>query len=135
MATSQFPDPLQLWRDALTKLEKEANALATGSTQSPEIVRSLHGFSAASFGIQQIVEKAIGAYLRSANLPSRTEVAELGAALQRIEHKLDRLLPADPAEAASRPARTRRPPPKAEAAPVPEPVVPAKPAAKRRPKR
>src|SRR5688572_31823270 len=95
MSTSLFPDPLQMWRDAVTKLEGDVNSLTTGSMNSQEVVRSLHDFSAASLGMQQLFEKAIGAYLRRANLPSRKDVAELAQALQRIEDKLDRLLPAD----------------------------------------
>lgn len=135
MASSLFPDPLQMWRDAVTRLESEVNALATGSTKSQNVVRSLHQFSSASLGIQQMIEKAIGAYLRSANLPSRKEVAELAEALQRIEHKLDRLLPESDADESPRPARTRRPPVPVAApapSPAPEPARPAKTAAKRR---
>jgi hypothetical protein len=113
MSTSLFPDPLQMWREAVTKLEGDVNSLTTGSMNSQEVVRSLHDFSAASLGMQQLFEKAIGAYLRRANLPSRKDVAELAQALQRIEDKLDRLLPADAVAATAqvpRPARTRKPP-------------------------
>jgi len=112
MASSLFPDPLQLWRDAVNKLETEANSLAAGSMNSQQVVRSLHEFTTASMGMQQMFEKVVAAYLRKANLPSRKEVAELAEALQRIEEKLDRLLPPDAAAGlpATRPARTRRPP-------------------------
>lgn len=139
MASSSFPDPLQLWRDAVTKLEGEVNKLATGSTKSQEVVRSLHQFSSATMGVQQLVEKAIAAYLRSANLPSRKDVMELAASLQRIEQKLDSLLPPTEAASPARPARTRRPPSAAvAAAPVPvpasDPAPPAKRAATRRTK-
>src|SRR5580765_1636587 len=131
MASSLFPDPMQLWRDAVSKLESEVNSLATGSTNSQKVVRSLHQFSSATLGVQQMVEKAITAYLRSANLPSSKEVAELAESLQRIEDKLDRLLPADTTDEASRPARTRRPAVSVAApVPVPEPAAVAKPAAK-----
>jgi len=131
MASSLLPDPLQMWRDALTKLEGEANSLATGSLKSQEVMRSLNQFSAVSLGMQQMFEKGLDAYLRRANLPSRKEVAELAEALQRIESKLDRLLPADalPLTSAPRPARTRRPA-GAVAQPAPEPVPVAAPAAK-----
>ena len=127
MASSLFPDPLQLWRDALNKLETEANSLATGSMNSQQVVRSLHDFTPASMGMQQMFEKVVGAYLRKANLPSRKEVAELAEALQRIEEKLDRLMPADAAAGlpAARPVRTRRPP---GATPTPEPAPAAAPA-------
>jgi uncharacterized membrane protein YccC len=118
MTSSLIPDPLQMWREALTKLEGNVNSFVTGSLDSQELMRSVHQVSAVSLGLQQAFEKAIGSYLAKINLPSKKDVSELAAALQRIEDKLDRLLPASAAAPASpRPARTRRPPP--EAAPVP----------------
>jgi hypothetical protein len=130
MASSLFPDPLQMWRDALTKLEGEVNTLATGSMKSQEVARSLNQFSSVTLGMQQMFEKVVDSYLRRANLPSRKEVAELAESLQRIESKLDRLLPADaqPAALAPRPARTRRPA-IAVAQPAPEPAPVAAPSA------
>jgi hypothetical protein len=109
MASSIFPDPLQLWRDAVTRLEQDVNALATGSLGSQEVSRSLHQFSTVSLGMQQMLEKLIERYLQKANLPSRKEVAELAESLRRIEDKIDRLLPAEATVA--RPSRTRKPPP------------------------
>jgi hypothetical protein len=110
MASTLFPDPFQLWRDAVTKLEGDVNSLATGSMKSQEVARSLHQFSTVSLGMQQMFERVIEAYLRKANLPSRKEVAELAESLRRIEDKLDRLVPAQALGVpAPRPARTRRP--------------------------
>ena len=111
MATSMFVDPLQMWRDAVTKLESEVNTMATGSTKYDDVVRALHQFSTVSLGMEQVLEKVIGGYLRRANLPSRKEVLELAESLRRIEDKVDRLLPADstPAAQSPRPPRTRRP--------------------------
>lgn len=119
MATSLIPDPFQLWRDALTKLEGNVNSLVTGGMDSQELMRSVHQLSAVSLGMQQAFEKAIGSYLARVNLPSRKDVSDLAAALQRVEDKLDRLLPASAAPAAPRPPRTRRPPPNEEPAPPP----------------
>ena len=122
MTSSLIPDPLQMWRDAVTKLENEVNSIATGSTKSQEVVRSLHQFSTASLGIQRMIDKALGAYLRRANLPSRKEIVQLAETLQRIEHKLDRLLPPDGGDMSPRPKRTRRPlasDPKTAAQPAP----------------
>ena len=133
MASSFLVDPLQMWRDAVTKLESEVNSLATGSTKSDEVVRALHQFSSVSLGMEQVLEKVIGGYLRRANLPSRKEVLELAESLRRIEDKLVRVLPADSAPA-PRPPRTRRPSSAAEVRPPVEAPAPAAPA-KRRPAR
>ena len=108
MSGSLFPDPMQLWREALTRLEKDVNALATGSLESQDVVRSMHQVSTASLGMLSMLERLLDAYLRKANLPSRKDVAALADTLARVEEKLDRLLPAAPPPS-SRPARTRRP--------------------------
>lgn len=121
MIPSLFLDPLQMWRDAINRLEGEANTLATGSLKSPELVRSLQQATAVSAGMQQGFDKMVDGYLRRANLPSRKQLAELVQTLERIEQKLDRLLPPDEVP---RPARTRKP----AATPVVAPSAPAAPA-------
>ena len=126
MSTSPLPDPFQLWREAVAKMEGNVNTLVAGSMESKELMGSLHQLSAVSLGMQQAFEKAIGAYLARVNLPSRKDVSELAAALQRVEDKLDLLLPAGAAgSAAPRPPRTRRPPPEEVAAPAAVAAAPA----------
>lgn len=126
MATSPFPDPLQLWRDAIGRMEKDANALATDRLKSPEVMRSLQQASNLSLALQQAHEKMVEAYLRRASLPSRGQLDEVAQALARIEEKLDRLLP--PSGDVPRPARTRRPAAAApaDAAPAASPAAPAR---------
>ena len=122
MAMPFFFDPLQLWRDAVNRLESDANTLTTDSLKSPELVRTLQQATTVSAGMQQGFDKMLDGYLRRANLPSRKQQAELTQTLERIEQKLDRLLP--PADV-PRPARTRKP---AAAAPV-APTAPTAPTA------
>lgn len=135
MSTSPIPDPFQLWREAVAKMESNVNTLVSGSMESRELMGSLHQLSAVSLGMQQAFEKAIGSYLGKLNLPSRKDVLELAATLQRLEDKIERLLPANAgAEQAAvpRPARTRRPPDDGSAlapvAAVPAPTASATPA-------
>ena len=115
MATPFFFDPLQLWRDAVNRLESDANTLTTDSLKSPELVRTLQQATTVSSGMQQGFDKLLDGYLRRANLPSRKQLAELTQTLERIEQKLDRLLP--PADV-PRPARTRKPAAAAPTAPT-----------------
>ena len=141
MASSLIPDPFQMWRDALTKMEGEVNTLATGSLKSNEVVRTMNQLASVTLGTQQVFEKVMEAYLRRANLPSRKEVAELAEALLRIESKIDQVLGTTgggSASAAPRPARTRRPAaavPAPAAAPEPEAVKAPKKAARKTPAR
>lgn len=111
MTTSAFPDPFQIWREALSRLESDVNTLATGSLKSQEVLQSLQQFSTVSLNLQQVFEKTLEECLRRTQLPSRKQVSELAVSLRRIEDKLDRLLPPDTSGgSAPRPARTRRPP-------------------------
>jgi hypothetical protein len=111
MSEPLIPDPLQMWRKAIAKLEAGGNALANRAMDSSEFSSALHQMANLSLGMQQTFEKVLGTYLKRANLPSRAEVAELAQTLQRIESKLDRLLPVEVRpDQATKPARTRVPP-------------------------
>lgn len=111
MSEPLIPDPLQLWRKAIAKLEAGGNSLANRTMDSSEFSSALHHMANLSLGMQKTFEKVLGTYLKRANLPSRTEVAALAQRLHGIEDKLDRLLPAEvrPNKVA-KPARTRVPP-------------------------
>lgn len=122
MTEPYFFDPLQLWRDAVSKLEKSANERANAQLKTPGVARSLQDAATLSFGMQQAYAKAVEGYLRQANLPSRRQVQELAETLQRVEEKLDRLLPITDAP---RPARTRRPAAAATPAPAASAAQPA----------
>ncbi|MDE2454831.1 MAG: hypothetical protein KGL43_14655, partial [Burkholderiales bacterium] len=78
---------------------------------------ALAQFMKVSLAGQHVFARALaGLYVRL-DLPSRTELAALAAAVQRVEDKVDVLLPPAPS-LAPRPARTRR-------APTPAPAVAA----------
>ncbi|MBO3278118.1 hypothetical protein [Pseudomonas schmalbachii] len=125
MAFSLIPDPLKMCRDALTKIENGVNTLAARKLESGDFALAISGITKVTHGVQYISEKSLETIFKRLDMPSRQEVTALAAAVQRVEDKLDQLLPA-PEKAAliPRPARTRRP------APVEEAAAPAKPAAK-----
>ena len=123
---SGLPDPLQLWRNAINSLEGGGNALANKAMNTGDFTAALHQMANLSLGMQQTFEKVLGVYLRKLNLPSRKEVAELAAALQRIESRLDQLVPAPATTQAPRPPRTRRASTAAAPSPPPQPAAKAK---------
>ena len=109
MAKSFLPDPLELLRQAVNRLEGRANTLAGRGMEIDALMKTLHQVSGLSLAVRQAVELAIeGAYKRL-NLPSRREFDEMKATLQRLEDKIDSLLAAQAAAAAPRPSRTRQP--------------------------
>ncbi|MBB2497087.1 hypothetical protein [Aquipseudomonas ullengensis] len=110
MAFSLLPDPLQLCRDALNKLENGINGIATRKMESSEFAQALNRYSRISLGMQYVVEKSLACCFERLDLPSRTEISTLAAAVQRVEDKLDQLLPVvSPAALEPKPPRTRRP--------------------------
>jgi len=110
MVSSLIPDPLQMWRRAIATLEGSGNSLANDAMSSGEFAAALHQVANLSLGMQQTFEKVLGVYLKKLNLPSRKEIAELAAAVQRVEAKLDQLATSEArVPARPRPPRTRRP--------------------------
>lgn len=101
-------DPFQMWRDALNVFEGEINSLASRKMESAEFAKAAQQFSRISMGMQHVVERSVASVLRRLELPSRAEVDTLASAVQRLEDKLDQLLPPSPA-LVPRPSRTRRP--------------------------
>jgi len=108
MARSFLPDPLELLRQAVGRLDGRANSSAGRGIEIDTVMKTLQQMSGLSLALRQAVELAMeGAYKRL-KLPSAGEFAEMTATLQRLEDKLDRLLAAQ-AVSTPRPARTRKP--------------------------
>ena len=106
MAKSFLPDPLELLRLAVNRLEGRANTLAGRGMEIDALMKTLHQVSGLSVALRQAVELAIENAYKRLNLPSSREFAEMKATLQRLEDKLDSLLAMQPAAAAP---RTRKP--------------------------
>jgi hypothetical protein len=109
MASQPNTDPLDMWRQALSMLENNINALSNRGMNRDEFTQALQSSSAFALGMQQAVDKALRKHFKLLNLPSREDIDALAAALQRVEEKLDQLV-APPAPERPKPARTRRPP-------------------------
>ena len=109
MAKSFLPDPLELLRLAVNRLEGRANTLAGRGMEIDALMKTLHQVSGLSVALRQAVELAIENAYKRLNLPSSREFAEMKATLQRLEDKLDSLLAMQPAAAAPRTPRTRKP--------------------------
>jgi hypothetical protein len=117
MARSFIPDPLELLRQAVNRLEGKANSLAGRGLEIDQVVKTLHQVSTLSLALRQAIELALDGFYKRLNLPTGREFGEMSAALQRIEDKLERLSAVEPTGGTKpRPARTRRPPAVAAAA-------------------
>ena len=119
MARSFLPDPLELLRQAVNRLEGRANTLAGRGMEIDPLMKTLHQVSGLSLALRQAVEMAMESAYKRLNLPSSREFAEMKATLQRLEDKLDSLLAVQAVPITPRPLRTRKPtvdPPSAKAA-------------------
>jgi len=86
MARSLFPDPLELLREGVNRFEAGVNALAQRKlANSTEAARTLHKVARASVGARQLADRSLAGVLALLELPSRSEVAALAAAVQRVE--------------------------------------------------
>lgn len=107
-------DPFHIWREAISLVEGEINSLAARKLESAEVAQAVNQFSKVTLGVQHVFDRSFASALRRLELPSRSEVDALASAVQRIEDKLDQLLPAPVNGAlATRPTRARRPSPPA----------------------
>ena len=108
MAKSFLPDPLELLRQAVNRLDGRANTTAGRGLDIDQVLKTVQQMSGLSLVLRQAVEVAFENAGKRLNLPSRRDFAEMQATLQRLEDKLDSLLVAQ-AVAAPRPSRTRKP--------------------------
>ncbi|MNJ30193.1 hypothetical protein D3C77_247890 [compost metagenome] len=105
-----LPDPLKLYREAITRFENGINALAARHIDAKEVGRVIDQYTSVSFGLQHLSQTSLQRLHKGLDLPSRGEVDALAAALRRVEDKLDQLLPVfTSAAVAPSPPRTRRP--------------------------
>ena len=129
MTRPKITDPLALWRQALDQVETGVNDYATRKLADADFARLFASLSQWPLGLKHMTEQTQAELLKRLDLPSRSELAALAAAVQRVEDKLDQLLP-PPAQHALHPApkRTRQPPapPQLPAAAPAKPVPSAK---------
>jgi hypothetical protein len=110
MTSSSSLDPFEMWRQVVTKLEGGINSMANSSMNSEQFTRALQQFSQVSTGMQQTFEKVLDGYFKALRLPSQKDIAALADRLQRLEDKIDMLLPMEQREPLeNRPLRTRQP--------------------------
>jgi hypothetical protein len=98
MAKSFLPDPLELLRQVVNRLDGRASEV-------DPVIKTVQQMSGLSLVLRQAVEMAIANAYKRLKLPSSRDFAEVQATLQRLEDKLDRLLAAQAAAA----PRARKP--------------------------
>lgn len=115
-------DPVQMWHSFLGDMEKQFNSLSNKAMESEEFSRLMGQMTGASAGAKKAFGDFMERYLAAMNLPSRSELIDLGERLHNIEGRLNDIMSllqrvhadvvAQDAAASSvpRPPRTKRPP-------------------------
>lgn len=115
-------DPVQMWHSFLGDMEKQLNTFSNQAMGSEEFSRIMGQMTGASVGAKKAFGDFMEKYLAAMNLPSRSELIDLGERLHNIEGRLNDIMAllqrvhtdvvsADAAASgAPRPPRTKRPP-------------------------
>ena len=122
MAGTTPTDPASLFREMLGQWESMANEFGANVLKSGEFTRVMHGANAANIKFKEARTDMMEKALDAANMPSKSEIADISARLHRIEATVERIesmlsgqvggiTPSEPPR--PKPKRTRTPPAKA----------------------
>ena len=116
-------DPVAVWQNMIGEMEKGFNSFANRAMESPEFSKVVNQVGGAAAGAQKQLGDLMEKYLVSMNLPSRAQMVSMAERLQSIEGQLNEIkallhqvhnssaTPVGGSLSASRPPRTKRPPP------------------------
>ena len=116
-----LPDLANMWRQWLSESEKQWNAALNQAMGTEEFTQGLGRWLDVFLHMQRVMSEAMGTQLMALNLPTRTDILELGDRLGAVENRLAALEASlagerrqrdgGPASSAGeRPLRTRRAP-------------------------
>jgi polyhydroxyalkanoic acid synthase PhaR subunit len=120
-------DPLAMWRDWIAQSERQWNSFLNNAMATDEFSQSLGRFMDVYLNLQNGMNETMTRYFSAVNMPTRTDILDLGTRLSGIEERLSgieaaiagsvRQQPGGTAASASpeatavpRPPRTKRPP-------------------------
>lgn len=109
------PDPMAMFRDAVTNWEKMANEWGGQFMGRPETAQAMHQATGLALKAQQGAHEAMAKLLSAANMPSKGDIEALGTRIAAVEATLARIEArlnsgaASTSPAAPKPKRTRTP--------------------------
>jgi hypothetical protein len=115
---AQVPDPLTLWRDWAQQIEDQWNRYLNQAMGSEAFAAGLGRMLETVLAFQGHLAQQFEGTLKAWNLPTRSDLTDLGARLTAIEERLDRI-EALLARPRFRPGAESRPKADAEARPRP----------------
>jgi len=88
---SKAQDISEIWREWLTQSERQFNAFFNEAMDTETFARSVGGYMEMTAAFQRMVTEGMQRYLAFVNMPSRTDVMDLGETLRSIEARLARI--------------------------------------------
>ena len=124
MAESGVPDPMALWKQMVESQEQVMSKSLQDMMGTEAFAASMGKYLDGLFNVQGVISKALEQHYRTLNLPSRSdvtrlagEVAELRAAVDRLDEKIDVLASRLP-RSGDTSTRAKPPAPAAKSSPV-----------------
>ncbi len=84
-------DVMQLWRNWLTETERQWNAFFNQMTGTESFSRVAGNYAEAYSVVQRSLNQGMERYLNTFNLPTHSDIVELGERLHNIEERLANL--------------------------------------------
>lgn len=85
------PEMMEAWREWLTQTERQFNAFFNEAMNAEPFARSMGGYMEMTGAFQRTMAEGMQRYLTFMNMPSRTDVVDLGETLRSIEDRLSRI--------------------------------------------
>ncbi len=82
---------MEAWREWLTQTERQFNAIFNDAMNTEPFARSMGGYMEMTAAFQRTMAEGMQRYLTFMNMPSRTDVVDLGETLRMIEDRLSRI--------------------------------------------
>jgi len=104
-------DPADFFRDMLGQWERASNEIVGKMLQTSEFSRGMNNATTVSLKLQQTMHEQMTRFLAAANMPSREEVASLGAGMRALDERMARIEALLMAATGAKPAAPDRPKP------------------------
>jgi polyhydroxyalkanoic acid synthase PhaR subunit len=120
-------DPLAMWRDWLSQSERQWNQFLNEAMATDQFSQAMGRSMDVFLNSQKSLSEGMGRYFSALNMPTRTDVLSLGNRLEDIEQRLASIeealaialrgsaspAPGSTSVPAKKPARTKKPAPRA----------------------
>jgi polyhydroxyalkanoic acid synthase PhaR subunit len=81
-------DPFEMWREWVTNSERQWNAFLNNAMATDEFGQSMGRFMDVYLNLQKNMNDVMGRYFTAINVPTRSDILNLGERLTAIEERL-----------------------------------------------